>query len=187
MPIEVPPASGSVLPLDQAKQHLNISGSTSDAELQATIDAAEARLSQEVGALRPADRTDRVLRSGDGTFLLLPTAPASNLTAVVSADEAATALDLSMLVLDGNAGTISYADGWSVFRSPAYMATYSAGWADVPADLLYAIRELVRHLWQTQRGMPLLSDGPVDMPPAGFALPNRVLEMIAPHRQSVVG
>lgn len=188
MPIEVASTTGSVLSLDQAKQHLNITSTTNDAEVQVTIDAAEARLSQEVGPLSGVDKSARV--STAGAFLLLPSAPVQSLTSITDV-RASEALDLTLLTLDGEAGTVYYTDGNSLFRSPAYDVAFRAGWSTVPADLMYAIKELVRHLWQTQRGNPMISSladqAPIGAAPAGFALPNRVMEMIEPYRQSVVG
>jgi hypothetical protein len=174
----------SVVPLPDVKAHLNIQGTGDDAELQTVIDAAEARLSLELGPLSAVTVTKRVATSG--SFLLLPVAPAQTLTSITDV-RASTALDLSLVTLDEDAGIVYYADGLTAFLSPAYDVVYEAGWATVPADILFAIKEQVRHLWETQRGTPLTPDDTFDTPSVGYALPNRVLEMIAPYRQTVVG
>lgn len=173
----------SALQLADAKAHLNINSDTFDAKLQETIDSAEARIGQEIGPLTPADRTDRV--PGGGRFLLLPSVPAQTLTAVAPAGPDPDPVDVNDLFLDGPAGTVHYLDG-SKFPWAAYTVSYRAGWESVPADVMWAIKEELRHLWQSQRGSSRPQDG-MELPQAGYALPNRVIEMIAPYRYSVVG
>lgn len=174
----------SALQLADAKAHLNINVDTFDVKLQATIDAAEARLGQEIGPLTPADRTDRV--AGGGPFLLLPSVPVGRLTSVIPAGPDPDPVDVGVLFLDGPAGTVRFLDG-SKFYWAAYMVSYQAGWSSVPNDVMFAIKEEVRHLWQTQRGSTVSPDGGAALPQVGYALPNRVIEMIAPYRYSVVG
>lgn len=173
----------SVLTLPDAKAYLNITGTTSDGELQTFVDTAEARLSQEIGPLSAVTVTKRVASAQN--FLLLPVAPAKSLTTINDV-RASELVDLSLVTLDGDAGIVYYTDGSTLFRSPAYDVTYEAGWTTVPEDVMFAIKELVRHLWETQRG-PNLRREPDGPPAMGYALPNRVLEMIAPYRQTVVG
>jgi hypothetical protein len=169
----------SVLTLDEAKAHLNIQGTTDDAELQTVIDAAEARLSQEVGPLAATEVSRRI--SGGGWELVLPVTPAMSLVSITP--WAGSALTLADLYLDTVTGLVTF-NNPTLFAATYYDVVYDAGRLTCPDDLLFAIKELVRHLWETQRGTPMTPDDTFDTPSVGYALPNRVMELIAPHRQS---
>lgn len=165
----------SVLPLEEAKKYLGIpdAAGTHDVELQAIIDSAEAALEQRVGPLRSQTRTDRV-RGGRALSLL--TSPAITLTSVV--EVAGTSVPVDDLSLNGAAGVVTSIFG-GTFPAYEYDVTYTAGRASCPPDLMLALKELVRHLWRTQRGPGGTGDAPT--PGMSFAMPNRVLELIGPH------
>lgn len=172
----------SVLTLAEAKTHLNITATTHDAELQDVIDAAEAVISKRVGPLQATVRTARV--QGGGTRLVLPEYPVTSLTTVTPADS--DALTVGDLSLDSAAGVVTYTSG-ARFGARWYDVAYSAGRATCPDDLLMAVKELVRHMWDTQRG-PARRPGSTasdvasnTLPGAGYLLPFRVSELIAPH------
>lgn len=169
----------SVLTLALAKTHLNITVSTFDAELQTFIDSAEAVIGQHCGPLTSTPTTARVVPHD--TRLPLPVTPAIDLTSVTPADGAA--LTLSDLYLNTAAGVVTYNAGTS-FTARYYTVVYNAGRSSVPADLLLADKELVRHLWATQRGSTA-RPGPAgsDTPGAAHMLPFRVSELISPHMQ----
>lgn len=162
----------SVLLLADAKAYLGIPAATAthDAELQEFIDAAEAAIGDRVGPLAPEARTARVVAVG-GT-LMLPAAPVSTLTSVTPVD-GSTSLVLDDLYLDVPAGLVT-----GVLPGE-YTVSFIAGRSTVPASLLLATKELLRHLWRTQRGPGGSSDAP--SPGMSFAMPNRVLELIGPH------
>lgn len=161
----------SLLDLDAAKAHLNIAVSTHDDELQEVIDAAESRLAQEVGALEPAPRTDRV--RGGACELVLPALPVAALTSVTPVD--GDAIDVALLHLDRGAGVVTYNAG-STFGSALYDVVYVPGTLEAPAHVLQAVKELVRHLWKTQRGQQ--RQDPEAEAGSAFTLPRRVLELI---------
>lgn len=169
----------AVLSLSDAKDHLNITGSTHDGELQAFINAAEAVIAAKCGPLSATNVTATVV--GGSRSLVLPTAPVVSLTSVTPHEGTVIAAD--ELVTDLTTGVVSYYDsGW--FGESHYTVVYVAGRSTVPADLLLAVKELLRHLWKTQRGgtrRPGSTDeGPA---PAAYMLPNRVAELLAPHMQ----
>jgi hypothetical protein len=169
----------SVLLLADAKAYLNIAGATQDAELQTFIDAAEAVIGRHVGPLAAMAVTERVYANG---ALVLSTVPAISLTSVTPVG--GTALSLADLYLSPAAGVVSYNSGAPIGWG-AYTVAYSAGRSTVPADLLLAVKELVRHLWESQRGTGTRAAGPFDSSSTGpaFMLPNRVAELLAPHMQ----
>lgn len=173
----------SVLKLADARRHLNITSGTHDGEIQRHIDAAEAVIAEKCGPLASTTVTERV-RGGRGLVLRQP--PAISLTSVTPAD--GTALTLSDLYLDGDAGVVTDESG-ACFTARHYDVVYEAGRATVPHDLVAAIEELVRHTWMTQRG-PTARPGSREsesaantLPGAGYLLPFRVQELIAPHIQ----
>lgn len=172
----------SVLLLADAKAHLNITATTHDAELQDMIDAAEAVISKRCGPLAPTATTSLVRTSG--LALVLPVTPVVSLTSVTPLGGGA--LTLADLTLDGGAGVVTYTSGAS-FASSRYEVVYSAGRATCPDDLLMAVKELVRHFWDTQRGPSrrpgsTASDAASNtIPGAAYLLPFRVSELIAPH------
>src|SRR5690242_5393665 len=131
----------SALGLADAKSYLNITSPDFDAELQTFIDAAEAAIAQRVGPLTPTSVTKRV--AGYGYNLHLPIYPAVSLTSVTVVGSATT-LTLSDLYLENSTGAVSY-NGGSFFSASAYDVTYMAGRSPIPADLMAAIRELLRH------------------------------------------
>ena len=174
----------SVLTLTLAKAHLNISNATQDVEIQTFIDAAEAVLTKHCGPLTSTATTVRVRGGGPG--LLLPITPAVSLTSVTPVD--GTVLTLTDLYLDTRAGVVTYNSGF-MFSSRFYDVVYNAGRTTCPEDLLMAVKELVRHMWQTQRGPTRRpgsqpSEGTANtVPGAAYLLPFRVSELIAPHLQ----
>lgn len=171
----------SALPLDDAKAHLNITSSTNDAELQGFIDAAEAAIAKKVGSLEPVTTTSRV---PGGSALALPVSPAISLTSITPIN--GSALALSAYYLNTESGVISNVWG-ACFPAIAYDVVYQTGRTDCPDDLLLAVKELVRHMWETQRGgaqrpgsrpSEALSN---TLPGAAYTFPIRVTELLVPH------
>ena len=173
----------AVLELDDAKDYLNITVDTSDADLTAIIASAEATIARYVGPLEAASRTDRVYPSGDA---LLVRPPAVSLTSV--ADSSGSALTVGDLYLNADAGVITRNDAGS-FSASYYTVVYQYGRSTCPDDLMLAVKEMVRHLWDTKRG-PSRRPGSTaseitanTIPGAAYILPFRVSELIAPHIQ----
>jgi hypothetical protein len=178
----------SVVSIDEAKAWLNMDGTDAarDAKLQDVIDAAEAVIANRCGGLGRTATTSRV-RGGGSPALILPTCPVAELLAVTDSNGTATAV--ADLFLDVDAGVVSRNDD-RAFGASYYDITYLAGRTTVPADLLQAIEELVRHLWTPQRGGAARRPGSVDsesannkLPGAGYLLPFRVQELIAAHER----
>lgn len=175
----------SVLSVADAKAHLNITVVTYDAELQTVIDAAEAAIGRATGPLQATATTAVV---DGGRTLTLPTTPVVSLTSVTdSGGGLASLADLRATP----SGVVSIVGGGS-FSAPYYTVIYQAGRtvnATTNADLYAAIKELVRHLWQSQRGSggrpgSQASDAASNtIPGAAYLLPFRVSELIAPHIQ----
>lgn len=168
----------STLSLPVVKQYLAITSGTHDTVLQGFIDAAEAAIAAKCGPLA-ATAVEQQVEASAGT-MMLSTFPVLSLTSITPAAGGA-ALSLSGVTLDGPSGVVS---GVS---SGTYVVAYSAGRNPVPADLLMGVKELVRHLWDTQRG-PTRRPGSTTsettantIPGAAYMMPFRVAELIAPH------
>lgn len=170
----------AVLDLAAAKRHLNLTTNTNDAELQEFIDAAVAAVEARVGPLDAADQTATV--TSNGRTLVLPAAPVVDLVSVTSLGNE---VDPDGLTLDGSSGVVRGV----LASNRSYTVVYRAGWADgqVPGDLVLAVKEMVRHLWTTQRGGSKRpgttpSDSVANtIPGAAYALPIRVEQLLMPH------
>lgn len=137
----------SVLSLTDAKVFLNIDDTTSDAELMAFIDAAEAAVAKRVGPLSTSTLTKRV--PGYAWELHLPIYPAVSLTSVTPVN--GTALTIGDFHLEPDVGAVSYNSG-SFFSSLAYDVVYVAGRSPVPTDLLELVKKRLKIDWNSQRG-----------------------------------
>jgi hypothetical protein len=171
----------SVVLLAEVKTHLNVTVTTSDTELQTFIDSAEATLTNRVGPLAPTSATARLC--GGVSALALPITPVVSLTSVTPADGGA-ALTLTDLHLETGSGLVTY-NANRAFTARYYDVVYSAGRSTCPEDLKMAVKELVRHLWASQRGTGVRPGSPQSEPVAGagYLLPYRVQELLAPHLQ----
>lgn len=171
----------AVLTVAAAKAYLNISGTADDALIASTIDTAEAVIAERCGPLEPVARTDRVRPNGT-TLALLP--PVASLTSIT--DDGGSSVTTSGLYVDPESGIVERNDGGG-FSARYYTVTYQQGRDTCPADLIEAVKVLTKHLWSPQRGVggrpgASTSDGASNtIPGAGYLLPFRVQELIAPH------
>lgn len=153
--------------------------------LAGIIAAAVAVLEGRIGPLLARPVTETL--PGCCRNLLLSTPPLLSVTSLAGTS----AVDVSTLTTL-RWGLIAYADTATAFYDGSYTVTYQAGWAatvdDIPADLMLALKELVRHLWQPFRGAP--NRNPSATAPetnlTSFALPNRVLQLLAPYEWGAV-
>lgn len=170
----------SVLTVAAARNFLGIDVTTYDAKLQEFIDSAEAAIAEQVGPLTPVEVTERV--AGYGYGLSLPIFPAVSLTSVTPVS--GTALDPTTLYLDKRRGRVTRNDGGQ-FTTWAYDVVYQAGRDPVPDDLVQAVKEKLYRLWETQRSSNARRPGAST--PAPDEGPDRIEELIKPHRQITLG
>lgn len=177
----------STVTLAEAKAHLSISAGTYDGELQGMLEAAEAAIEARCGPLGPVSRTQRVV--GSGGALVLSVTPIVSLTSLTPVGGVAS--DISALDVDSLAGTIANSSG--SYGSGRYDIVYLAGRATLPPDLRMAVLELVRHMWDTQRGPSrrpgsTASDATSNtIPGAAYMFPFRVEQLLGPHMQLAIG
>ncbi|HZC51762.1 MAG TPA: head-tail connector protein [Mycobacterium sp.] len=185
----------SVLSRSAAKDHLNLQGSSDDAELQLFIEAAEAGVARRVGPLTAGAVTERV--RGCCRVLQLGTTPVISLTSIspaVGLGGAPVSLSSLFVTPGGQVESTIGITFWLAF----YDVVYQAGRSVVDPDLLHGIKETVRHLWETQRpagarrptvgpGGELLSSDRQELIGAAYSFTTRAKEMFGPHTQMVIG
>ena len=172
----------SLVLLADVKRDLKITGSAEDTDLQAMIDSAEATIAQILNAgttLASEAITTRV--AGRVRTLVLTRGPVLSITSVTGSLSGA--LTLSDLDIDLEHGLIHYPPlQLLAFLDPYYTVVYQVGYATLPPDLALAVKELVRHFWDPRRG-PTPRNGSQVPSGSGYALPNRVLELLGPRMQ----
>lgn len=185
------PFETAVLPLQDAKDQLNIpaSNTTSDAEIQSYIATIESAFKSYTGGpivnkVITAERSE--MMSGQ-TVIPVRQRPLVSVTSITSASGGV--IDISAgLDLDQNAGLIRRQLGLPFYGPffqwlPQVNVTYVAGWGtSVPPAFNSAARIILQHLWWTQRAPslqgPLAGGADVVLPGFGFAVPNAAAELL---------
>jgi hypothetical protein len=171
----------SVLSLDEAKAHLNITRPDDESKVQDFIDAAESYIAGQVGPLaavvvsqRAPVWQGRVVPSGSAPILSVSSVATPAGTDVSYTFNAGIA---QVLVSGASACEVDI--------------TFRAGWSDpdsdpvvaLPVDLLLAVKEMLRHLWEaSQRGANRRNAPGPDATMPGYLVPNMVASLIAPYR-----
>lgn len=171
--------------LAQLKTHLNKVDVEGDAGLAAIGAAATRQAEFYCGPIIQRTITERVRSTGT---LRLSYTPVVAVTSVLLPDGSDPHPGV-VYDIDLDAGLVTYPLGW-LQPGLSFVVTYVAGMAtsalDVPEDITEAVCIIARHLWATQRGRSLRPEsrgGPDDQAaPAGFAIPNRAVELLAPYR-----
>jgi hypothetical protein len=193
------PYEMSVLPLQDAKDALNIAQSNTayDIEIAVMVASIESTLERITGGpLFTTSITERVKVGHGYRSLVLRQRPVVAVTSITDI-ASSTALLSTDLDVDTNAGIIRRKlelPFWS--RGPYYTVVYTAGWGTVlPAAFNLAARILLAHLWEVQQGpssRPAMGAGGFDAATQayhnvglGFAVPNRVVEILAPYASQV--
>lgn len=178
----------AILTLEEAKAQLDIESTGHDTELRVYVDAMTAVIEGIVGPVETRSVTETV--DGRGLSLSLLKVPVVSLASLTPVLDGGTALTLAELHLDGAVGIIRRRDG-ACFRGGPWTAVYSAGRGDVPPTVNLAARILLQHLWRTQYGASRALSGvgggedfSVSEPVIGFgyAVPNRVLQLLEPYK-----
>ncbi|MFD4259960.1 head-tail connector protein [Streptomyces sp. NPDC058534] len=173
----------ALLTLAEAKAQLNLTTDTDDVEVQAYIDAITAPIERHIGPVETREFTETI--EGRSDSVCLTRIPAVSLVSVAPAVEIGDGLDLSTLVLDGATGIVRYRGG--SFAGTVWRFVYAAGRGEIAPTINLAARILLQHLWRTQnagRG-PVLAGGDdfsEPIPGFGYAIPNRVLQLLEPYR-----
>jgi hypothetical protein len=181
----------ALITLQEAKDFLNITASTSDSELTAFTEAASSMWLARGLPGGPTARTETY--DGGASRIALRHTPVVSVTSIAEAVG-----NISYPLTEqplGQGGTSAYGftyDPWTgvVVRRTAGAATlfadgidnvsvvYTAGYATVPEDIKHAIKLLTKHLWDTQRGgAKRPGSGGDEQVPTTFSWPYRVEEI----------
>jgi hypothetical protein len=180
-------AFASILSLAEAKAHLSAGSVTSwtidDDELRNFLAAVTEVIESKAGPCVRRTITQRVAASS-GCQLVLNQPPVISVTSVTSVWTGGPAWTGTSLILDADAGIVTTQLGAIPFYYGPWDAVYVAGRTIVPERILHAAKELLRHLWETQRGQlaaPILGGGETFTTSTGqaFSIPYRVLELLA--------
>jgi hypothetical protein len=184
------PFETAVLPLQDAKDHLNIpqTVTTSDAEITAMIATIEASLRGATGGpIVNRTVTERAEMTDYQTVISVRQRPLVSVTSITSASGGA--IDISAgLDIDQNAGTIRRKLGLPFYGPffqwlPQVNVVYVAGWGvTVPASFNQFARIVLANLWDTQHGpsqRPQMGGQEMVTPPGfAFAIPNRAAQLL---------
>ncbi|MGW3427497.1 hypothetical protein ACWDHW_06010 [Streptomyces melanosporofaciens] len=176
----------ALLTLDEAKTQLNLTTVTHDVELQAYVDSVTAMVEWYVGPVENRAVSETV--SGRGPTLCLTHVPVVSLTSFTPVLTGGAALAVSDVTVDLPTGIVRRLNG-AAFSGGPWTAAYMAGRGSVPPTLNLAARMLIQHLWRTQQGPGRPGLGGNDdfdvtqpVPGFGYAVPNRVLQLLQPYR-----
>lgn len=176
-----------IVGLGEVKEHGNITSSATDRELLGFISTAQQMIEDKVGAVVPTTVTAERHTSGR-VRVWLRHAPVIAVTSVQewSGSTLVGSPSASEYVLDGESGALSrvaVGGAYSYWLGIEVRVTYRAGRAPVPEAIRWAAKELTIHLWRSTQalrgGRARGADDAVAVG-AGFGLPNRVQDALAP-------
>ncbi|GAC1610337.1 MAG: hypothetical protein NVS3B26_16540 [Mycobacteriales bacterium] len=179
----------AAISLDDAKQFLNITGSSQDAELLGVIYSAQSHVERLVGPLSAVQVSETHYEGGNSRTIPLNRTPVLSVQSVGVAfylgagfqdDTASWILDPVTGVLHRTVfgGALGYYGPGSVVQ-----VSYTVGRSTLSEDLTLAVKYIVRGIWKSQRGAaPLPSGGDnyaADGP--GFMVPPEALDILLPY------
>lgn len=176
---------GYIVSLADAKRHLNqdLTTTTFDEELRRFIEAATPVVEDVVGPVVVRSYTEV---HSSGAFLVLGNTPVVSLTSLVPVLTGGTTYQVADVDVDSEVGVVRRLDG-GVFCGPL-RSSYKAGRAIVPANITQGAKEVIRHMWDTQRGhsgaRPGFGEEEFVQTGSGFTIPRRVMELLAPHKRA---
>lgn len=181
----------SIVSLDEVKAHLNIPATNTDLdeELRRFVDAASDLAENYVGCVLGRQVFTDELYDGNTDIIRLRNPRALSITSIY---ESGTLLTESNYAVDPTGQRISRITTGSI-AGPNYFGiwapgannikiSYVAGFINPPAAARQGVLEIVRHLWQTQRGaMSVISrnqTGDDFYPGSTYSLPRRCMELL---------
>lgn len=168
-----------------AKDYLNLKRDVDDEELRRFIDTASTKMQKYLRRIIGRRNFVETYNGGYSEIFF------KNLTAfnIISITEDGVTLDPSAYVLDPQGFSVIRRDGQVFSAGLANIEiSYQAGYSDPPADIVHGTLDLLRHLWETQRGAisvlaPTTSDDYDTR--STYSLPRRVRELVDDYRLPV--
>lgn len=161
--------------LAEAKSHLNITTSATDAELAVFVTVASDLVEAKAGRVwRSTTYTEK--HNGGTTDIVLYHSPITSITSITDDGGTVAPSDYDLIAANG----LIHRDS-GVFAGDRYDVTvvYVAG-GTVPELAKQATKETLRHLWQTQRGTTARNpmNGDDYAPGTTFSMPRRAEELL---------
>ena len=183
----------SIVSLDEVKAHLNIATgtTTNDEEIRRFIDAATDLAENYVGCVLGRQTFTSEKYDGNVDCLRIRN---PRVISIASVYENGLLLSSTDYVIDPS-GQRLYRVTTGAISSPSYfgiwapganniVVTYTAGFTNPPGAVRQGVLEIIRHLWQTQRGsagvMGRVQSGDDFYPSGTFSLPRRAMELLDP-------
>lgn len=162
-----------------AKDYLNIKQSVNDDELRRFIDTACSKMERYLRRVVGRRSFTETFSGGQIEHFFLN----RTVLSIASVKESGVLLDPTKYVLDPEGMSVVRLEGQTFERGLYNIEiTYTAGFADPPADIVHGTLDLLRHLWETQRGsinvMAAGSDDDYVDPRSTFSFPRRVRELV---------
>lgn len=172
----------AILTLDEAKTALEITTTKYDVELPEYIAAAEECVNFLCGPSEPVTITETRYGSGE---IALSTCPIISVESI--SGQAWGPSNMSQLWINNTAGTVRARTLSYPIRDDYYEVTYTAGRESVPLSIKQGVRIILKHQWETRRGINTRnpgmggSDDTAMLPGLGYAIPNRALQILSPY------
>ena len=180
--------------LDEVKNHINYNSTSTadDDELRRIIDAATDLAEQYVGQVLGRRTFTNELYDGNSEHLRLRNPKAISITSVY---ENGVLLPSSAYALDPTGQRLFRVGSGTLYATNSYgywtggmqniSVTYVAGWLNPPASAKQGVLEIIRHLWQTQRGSMSVGggrglQGDETYTSPSYSLPRRAMELLDP-------
>lgn len=169
-----------IVSVEEAKDHLNITGTASDDELAEMCAAATAFVERHCGPVVAQTVTETVIPANSGLILL--SAPVISVTSMVAALGYPSTFTVADWYADGHTIVAGYGATTSYSSWPVTV-TYEGGYETVPADLRQATLDYIKWRWQSQRGAtPLPAPGEEFAMAPTATVPYKVMEVIDGYR-----
>ena len=177
---------------DEVLEYLNIpAASANENEIRRFIDASTDLAEAYVGQVLGRRTFTNELYDGGTEFIRLRNPKAISITSVT---ENGMAVSASNYVLDYTGQRLYRIGSGTLYATNSYgywtqgmnnvSITYVAGYVNPPMSAKQGVLEIIRHLWQTQRGamnvMNRQANGDEMYPTATYSLPRRAMELLDP-------
>lgn len=176
--------------LADAKEHVRVTTTATDTQLQNMVEVASDACQQYTGRTW-ATTTVTETHDGGKTAVALRARPIQSITTVTVNGSV---LAGSGYYLDATAGVLYCGQPpWPTYWLPGVQnvtVTFVAGTTTLPPSIRHGVLEMTAHLWETQAGGAGRPRSGADSewdPAAGFSIPRRVSELWRPYRAVGLG
>lgn len=188
------PPSAALVNLDDAKVHLGVTGTDSDAIITSLIAAASAAVTSHIG--RPIGQGEyRETLRFDHMERALPLSrwPVTSVTSIAEGDETLVASDFEVSTDDGLIHRLTDKGRYMCWPADVVVVEYEAGYAEIPADVQAAVLSVLSDTWGARSrdaAMKAISIGSIQLQYFDAAARNSlaaVAHLLEPYRIPMVG